>query len=555
MRSLRIAATGIQLARYAAALTVPALVLAAPGVVSAHGLQQAYVSPLPLPVYLAGAAATVGLSFVFVLARDVRATTPGSGRTIAVPVAVRLLLRALGLVAWGWIVLQGVVGGSSAGAVAPLFLLVYGWVGLAAVSPLVGPIWRWLDPFATLHDIGAWILRTARIPAWEPAELPPVLRGWPAAIGMFVVIWLELVQGAVSSVLFVTLVAYTAFTLAMMAQFGRDTWRAHGETFSVWFAILGRLAPFALVPITQEGEGAEKRATIATDDTRVRSRPFASGLLDSRWTNPEVVIVAFGVGSILYDGLSQTRPFFYIFGSPMLVAETLILSGFLGLIAGAALGVARAVSPGAIGAGLVPIAVGYLIAHYLSYLLVDGQWIMVAISDPLQQGDDLFGTAFYLPDSSFLSPGLTWTIQLAAVVGGHMVGAWAGHVVAARDAERPTVTDGPGEAVPAGRRPDVRLREVPLALVMVGLTSITLWSLGQAIFVTETAQTDKLIGYGAELGIDLSSALTHPDLTIAERDLEDAMGVGVRGTPTFFVDGTAVRLDGIRAAIEARLGS
>ena len=91
-------------------------------------------------------------------------------------------------------------------------------------------------------------------------------------------------------------------------------------------------------------------------------------------------------------------------------------------------------SPNAIGAGLLPIAVGDPIAHYLTYLLVDGQRIVIAISDPLQNGSNLFGTAFYTPVSTFLAPGLTWTIQLAAVVGGHMLGAWAGHVVATRDA-------------------------------------------------------------------------------------------------------------------------
>ena len=37
-----------------------------------------------------------------------------------------------------------------------------------------------------------------------------------------------------------------------------------------------------------------------------------------------------------------------------------------------------------------------------------------------------------------------------------------------------------------GRR-DVRLGEVPLALVMVVLTTVTLWSLGQAIIVTSQA--------------------------------------------------------------------
>jgi hypothetical protein len=116
------------------------------------------------------------------------------------------------------------------------------------------------------------------------------------------------------------------------------------------------------------------------------------------------------------------------------------------------------------GAGLLPIAIGYLVAHYLTYLLYDGQRIVIAISDPLQQGSDLFGTAFFQP-LAFLPPGLVWTIQLVAVVGGHMIGAWGGHVVAAR-----TTALG-----------DLRLRMVPLAVVMVALTTITLWSLGQSI--------------------------------------------------------------------------
>jgi hypothetical protein len=68
-----------------------------------------------------------------------------------------------------------------------------------------------------------------------------------------------------------------------------------------------------------------------------------------------------------------------------------------------------------------------------------------------------------------------WTIQLAAVVGGHMLGAWAGHVVAALDA--------PPEL--AGR--PLTMRQVPLAVVMVALTTLTLWSLGQAIVVTPPA--------------------------------------------------------------------
>jgi hypothetical protein len=444
--------------RLAAGLSVfGAIALAAPAAVLAHALNPTYTSRLPLAVYLAGAASTVALSFIFVLVRDVRAERPdtmGTGRMP--PAALRILLRALGLVAWLWIVVQGIAGGESDAEVATLFIWVYGWVGVAMVSAIIGPVWHFLDPFSTLHDIGAAIVRRLDIEPWEMADYPAWLGRWPAAIGFAIVVWLELVLEGGPQVLFIVLVGYTAFTLAMMAQFGRDTWRANGEVFTVWFRLLGRLAPFAL----------------ADEDGRIRRRPFLSGLLEPGWSLAEVVIIALGIGSILFDGLSQTQIWYDRFGLPSLAGETLLLIGFLGIIVLLALGVTRFVGVAATGAGLLPIAVGYLIAHYLTYLLIDGQRILVAISDPLQNGSDLFGTAFYEVSGSWLPPGLVWTIQLAAVVGGHMIGAWGGHVVAALEA-------------PSGTSPTtLRTRQIPLAVVMVALTTLTLWSLGQAIVIT-----------------------------------------------------------------------
>ena len=64
------------LGRAAATAAVPAILALAPSVVSAHGLDATYQSRLPLAVYLVGAAATVALSFAFVLLRDIRATPP-----------------------------------------------------------------------------------------------------------------------------------------------------------------------------------------------------------------------------------------------------------------------------------------------------------------------------------------------------------------------------------------------------------------------------------------------------------------------------------------------
>jgi hypothetical protein len=461
--------------RAAVAAAVGIALFAAPSAVAAHALNVTYQSRLPLVVYLAGAALTVALSFAFVLLTDVRADPPpqpGPGRLP--PAWLRYGLRAIGLIGWSWIVVQGILGGQSAGDVKTLFLWVYGWVGIAMVSALVGPIWRWLDPFATLHDIGARAARAVGLGSWEPADYPAALARWPAVIGLVFIVWLELVGSASGSrMLFIVLVGYTAFTLAMMAQFGRDTWRRDGETFSVWFGLLGRLAFYGLDPATGG----------------VRRRPFASGLLEGGWTTLDIVIIGVGVGSILFDGLTQTTPWFSVFGAPDVPIKTLQLLGFLGIIVGAALAVARLVGTAATGAGLLPIAVGYLIAHYFTYLLIDGQRIIVAVADPLQQGWDLggFGWAFFEPSGSFLPPGLVWTIQIAAVVGGHMLGAWGGHVVYSASPERDRGV---------GRR-----REVPLAVIMVALTTLTLWSLGQTLVVELPAGQATAVAASAGSGL------------------------------------------------------
>ena len=74
-----------------------ALAAGLPTVAFAHGLTPLYQSPLPLAVYLAGAAATVALSFLFVLARDMRAAPAADTRVVVVPGALRLALPCLGV--------------------------------------------------------------------------------------------------------------------------------------------------------------------------------------------------------------------------------------------------------------------------------------------------------------------------------------------------------------------------------------------------------------------------------------------------------------------------
>ncbi len=438
--------------RVVTSLAAAAAVLALPSPVLGHQLVGRLDSPLPLVVYLAGAAMAVGLSFAFVLLRDVRAPAPAEPRIVRAPAWLVGGFRAIGLIAWLWIVVQTIVGGSSTASVATLFLWVYGWVGVAVLSAFVGPVWQWLDPFSTLFDIGAAVARRLGMAAWAPATYPARLDAWPAAAGMVFFVGLELVYRG--NAVGVVLIAYTALTLLGMANFGRDAWRSQAETFTVWFGLLNRMAPFAAAP--------------GDDPGLLVRRPFGAGLVRGDWSTARVVIVAIGVASILFDGLSQTQIWFDVFGFPALPIATLELLAFLGIVIGVALLVARAVGLAAVGAGLLPIAIGYLVAHYLTYLLGDGQLIVVALSDPFQLGWDLLGTAFYEPNLTWIPPVAIWTVMLLGVVGGHMVGAWSGHVVASS-----------ATAVEARRA--ARMRQIPLAFLMVGLTATTLWSLGQAI--------------------------------------------------------------------------
>jgi hypothetical protein len=257
----------------------------------------------------------------------------------------------------------------------------------------------------------------------------------------------------------IVLVTYTLVTLLGMAWYGRDRWRAHGEAFSVWFGLLGRLAPWGLAGRREEG--------------RVQRRGFGSALAVEPWSASLLAVVAVGAGSVVWDGIIGTQPFYDLVGDPHPVIDTVLLLGFLALLVSLVELVARRVGRAAMGAGLVPVAVGYIVAHYLTYVLVEGQRLVVAVSDPLQQGWDLLGTVGYEPRGDLLPGSLVWTLQVTAVVLGHITGAWFGHA-----------------AVRRRRAQGLSVSQWPLAALMIGLTVLALWSLGQnLVFVTEPVAT------------------------------------------------------------------
>ena len=111
---------------------------------------------------------------------------------------------------------------------------------------------------------------------------------------------------------------------------------------------------------------------------------------------------------------------------------------------------------------LVPIAAAYLIAHYFTLFLIQGQFIVTLISDPFGRGWDLFGTADFAPNLAIVSPETTWYVQVAALVVGHVAGLAIAHDRAV------AVFEGRGRALEA---------QLPMLALMVVYTLGGMWLL------------------------------------------------------------------------------
>ena len=76
---------------------------------------------------------------------------------------------------------------------------------------------------------------------------------------------------------------------------------------------------------------------------------------------------------------------------------------------------------------LVPIAIGYHVAHYLVFLLIQGQYIVPLASDPFGKGWNLFGTAGYRVDIAIVGARFAWYAAVVAIVTGHVTAVYLGH--------------------------------------------------------------------------------------------------------------------------------
>jgi hypothetical protein len=406
--------------------------------VLAHGIGGSTDLPVPLGYALVGAAWALTFTFAVVAlawrtprfdpAKPGHQLPEALTRAVDSPV-VRWTIAALGLVLTVWVLAAGFFGPQNSKNALPGVFYVLLWVGLVAVSLIVGPFWRVFSPMRTLYRMTLSHLRFQR------ASYPASLGYYPAAFGLFAFVWLELASpdpGSLSAIKLWLLVYAVAMSLGA-AVWGTQ-WFARADPFEVYSVVVSRLSPF-------RRNAENHRIVIGNPFDHLPSLPVRPGI---------VAVLAVLLGSTAFDSFSQTpgwRTFVGdISGHSSLVATlvktcglavfALVVAVTFSSAACATGGVdrqQRRALPGRMAHSLIPIVVGYIFAHYLSFLVERGQQTMILLGDPLGRGWNLFGLGHaHVSHVLSMHPSVLATIKVACVVSGHIAAVIAAHDKALR---------------------------------------------------------------------------------------------------------------------------
>jgi hypothetical protein len=442
--------------------------------VPAHAFGQRYELPIPLWLFVVGGALVVLVSFLLVLRRssrgaalvEVEDTVPALRlRPISATASIGLML---------FVAVVGLTGTQEVAAnIAPLCFWVLAWIGVPLSCGLIGDWTRPWNPFANLARLGDnTALRKTLLARSAPLEWSKALGRWPAVVVFVLLVLGELVFNLTATqpaFVGAMLLIYGAMSFFLGLLFG-PAWLARGEVFSALFNAWGRLGWWR--------HGASGR------------RGFAGGLdVPFEATASRVVFVLLMLVSINFDGLLATPQWAsyeqrtlgvnvhgieaFRTGS-LVVLVLLILTGFAGFAYASAKAGRYASRPVVALAGLlpslVPIAFGYLLAHYLQYLLTNGQELVALLGNPGYPSWPLhlpapFDSSFQV-DRTLLPNSFYWYLSVVVIIAVHVVA-----VFLANRRLHGQTTD----------RVSARRSEYPWLIAMVGYTAFSLFLIAQPL--------------------------------------------------------------------------
>lgn len=398
----------------------------------AHGIGGRADLPIPFGLALWGAVAVLVLTFALlaVLWRTPRLGRPDAGAplpagltSLADSAVTRAVLRALGLLALGYTLLASVGGPDDALNPAPYVVYVLFWVGIVPLSLLFGPVWRLVNPLRTLHLLLA--KAAGRDPADGHRELSARLGMWPAAVLLLGFGWLELVapDRASTATLNAFFGIYAVLMLVGSTVYG-STWFERCDGFEVWSSLVARMSPLGR-------RSSDRRLVLRSPLVGLSTTPVVPGL---------AAVVIASLATTAFDGFSRTDTWVRIIQAP---GRSTTLLGTLGLIAAVLVVVVTYGSatlwfgrsgPDRFAMSMLPIAIGYVVAHYFSLLVFDGQKAIQLLSDPLGNGADWLGTGDGTVNYQLISLGTIAGVRAGAVVVGHVVAVLVAHDRALEDA-------------------------------------------------------------------------------------------------------------------------
>ena len=422
----------------------PALLLGAlacPASALAHGIVGK--ADLPIPVWLFSWTAAVVLVVSFValssMWRTPQLQAQRSRPWLRLPRALEPLANLVGLALFALVVYAGFAGAQEVDAnIAPTFIYVIFWVGFPITSALLGNTFRVFSPWRSTARLLRWAAGKVAPKRWRqpPLRYPEWLGAWPAVLVLVGFGWLELVylNRDSPSTLAALSSGYFLFSVIGMTLFGVETWERRADGFAVYFALIARLAP------------------IDYRDGKVLLRRPLSGITALNIEPGSIAVIFTIIGTTTFDGLSnggywKELALVCIEGLDKLglaqnasleIVYSLGLIGCILLVAGVfRLGMkgVRSVAVERSGSWLshtfahtlVPIGFAYVLAHYFSFIIWQGQAMANLISDPLGNGANLFGTAGSRIDYKIISYAAIWYFQVAALIAGHVGGLALAH--------------------------------------------------------------------------------------------------------------------------------